>query len=115
MKPIIRQGALAFLAAGKDSPAGPLACVDTGRSADTMRVGSFTAHDEAALFLLRGERPPYSSWLSGGHAVDDFWVLVHIFLGVLIIGTLWRLSSYHLIASKQPHLNHLGQAMATQY
>lgn len=47
--------------------------------------------------------------------MDDFWVLVHIFLGVLIMGTLWRLSSYHLIASKQPHLNHLGQAMATQY
>lgn len=58
---------------------------------------------------------PLFQLASGGLAVDDFWVLVHIFLGVLIIGTLWRLSSYHLIASKQPHLNHLGQAMATQY
>ena len=48
-------------------------------------------------------------------AVDDFRVMVHIFVAVLIVGTLWRLASYHFIASKQPHLNHLGQAMATQY
>jgi hypothetical protein len=47
--------------------------------------------------------------------VDDFRIMVHIFMAVLIMGTLWRLTSYHLIASKQPHLNHLGQAMATQY
>jgi hypothetical protein len=47
--------------------------------------------------------------------VDDFRVMVHIFMAVLIMGTLWRLMSYHFIASKQPHLNHLGQAMATQY
>ena len=52
---------------------------------------------------------------SGGRAVDDFRVMVHIFVAVLIVGTLWRLTSYHFIASKQPHLNHLGQAMATQY
>jgi hypothetical protein len=48
-------------------------------------------------------------------ALDDFRIMVHIFMAVLIMGTLWRLTSYHLIASKQPHLNHLGQAMATQY
>lgn len=48
-------------------------------------------------------------------AIDDFRIMVHIFVAVLIVGTLWRLTSYHLIASKQPHLNHLGQAMATQY
>ena len=48
-------------------------------------------------------------------ALDDFRIMVHIFVAVLIVGTLWRLTSYHLIASKQPHLNHLGQAMATQY
>lgn len=47
--------------------------------------------------------------------MDDFRVMAHIFVAVLIVGTLWRLTSYHLIASKQPHLNHLGQAMATQY
>ena len=48
-------------------------------------------------------------------ALDDFRIMVHIFVAVLIVGTLWRLTSYHFIASKQPHLNHLGQAMATQY
>lgn len=41
--------------------------------------------------------------------------MVHVFLAVLILGTMWRLTSYHLIASPQSHLNHLGQAMATQY
>ena len=47
--------------------------------------------------------------------MDDFRIMVHIFVAVLIMGTLWRLASYHFIASSQPHLNHLGQAMATQY
>ena len=47
--------------------------------------------------------------------MDDFRVMVHVFMAVLILGTLWRLLSYHLIASSQPHLNHLGLAMATQY
>ena len=47
--------------------------------------------------------------------MDDFRVMVHIFVAVLILGTLWRLTSYHLIASSQPALNHLGCAMATQY
>jgi len=60
--------------------------------------------------MLRGVRSP--SWR---RALDDFRVMVHIFMAVLIMGTLWRLMSYHFIASKQPHLNHLGQAMATQY
>jgi hypothetical protein len=48
-------------------------------------------------------------------AIEDFRVMVHIFMAVLIMGTIWRLASYHFIASSQPHLNHLGQAMATQY
>lgn len=47
--------------------------------------------------------------------MDEARVLVHLFLAVLIVGTLWRLGSYHLIASSQPHLNHLGLAMAQQY
>jgi hypothetical protein len=41
--------------------------------------------------------------------------MLHLFLAVLIVGTLWRLISYHLIAAQQPHLNHLGLAMAQQY
>jgi hypothetical protein len=52
---------------------------------------------------------------SGGPAVDDARVMLHLFLAVLIVGTLWRLISYHLIAATQPQLNHLGLAMAQQY
>jgi hypothetical protein len=51
----------------------------------------------------------------GGPAVDDARVMLHLFLAVLIVGTLWRLISYHLIAAQQPQLNHLGLAMAQQY
>jgi hypothetical protein len=40
---------------------------------------------------------------------------LNIFLGVLIVGTLWRLSSYHLIASNNDSLAHVGKAMAFQY
>ncbi len=40
---------------------------------------------------------------------------LNIFLAVLIMGTLWRLSSYHLVASKNESLAHLGKAMAFQY
>lgn len=47
--------------------------------------------------------------------MDDLRIMIHVFVAVLILGTLWRLTSYHLIASTRPHLNHLGQAMATQY
>jgi hypothetical protein len=47
--------------------------------------------------------------------MDEARVIAHVFLMVLIAGTLWRLLSYHLIASSQPHLNHLGLAMAQQY
>jgi hypothetical protein len=46
---------------------------------------------------------------------DDARVIAHLFMCVLIAGTLWRLISYHLIASNQPHMNHLGLAMSTQY
>lgn len=47
--------------------------------------------------------------------MDDVKVAVHIFLVVLIFGTLWRVSSYHLMASNNPMWQHLGKAMTTQY
>lgn len=47
--------------------------------------------------------------------MDDVKVITHVFLAVLIMGTLWRVASYHLIASPNGHLNHLGLAMAMQY
>lgn len=40
---------------------------------------------------------------------------LNLFLGVLIVGTLWRLSAYHLIANKNDSLSHIGKAMAFQY
>lgn len=40
---------------------------------------------------------------------------VHIWVSVLIMGTLWRLLQYHMIASPNSTLQHAGRAMALQY
>lgn len=40
---------------------------------------------------------------------------LNIFLAVLIMGTLWRLACYHLIASDNDVLAHIGRAGAFQY
>lgn len=40
---------------------------------------------------------------------------VHVFVSVLILGTLWRVLSYHAMASTNPNVQHIGAAMATQY
>lgn len=40
---------------------------------------------------------------------------LNVFLSVLIVGTLWRLACYHLIASDNETFNHLGRAGAYQY
>ena len=45
----------------------------------------------------------------------DLGVGVHVFLIVLVLGTLWRISQFHLMASANPSLQHLGKAMSTQY
>jgi hypothetical protein len=47
--------------------------------------------------------------------LKDIGVMVNLFLAVLIIGTLWRMLTLHLIASSQPHMQHLGKAMSQQY
>jgi hypothetical protein len=39
----------------------------------------------------------------------------HSFSAVLLAGTIWRIASYHLMASSNPSMQHLGAAMATQY
>jgi hypothetical protein len=39
----------------------------------------------------------------------------HVFLSVLVLGTLWRIVSLHLVASSNEKLNHLGKAMSVQY
>jgi hypothetical protein len=45
----------------------------------------------------------------------DLQVGLHVFLTVLILGTLWRVLQYHLMASANVHLQHVGMAMSTQY
>jgi hypothetical protein len=40
---------------------------------------------------------------------------LHVFLAVLIMGTLWRLASYHAVASNNETVAHLGRAMAFQF
>lgn len=42
-------------------------------------------------------------------------VVLHIFGAVLVMGTLWRVLSFHAMASPNAQLNHLGQAMSLQY
>ena len=45
----------------------------------------------------------------------DLKIGLHVFLIVLVLGTLWRVSQFHLMASPNPSLQHLGKAMSTQY
>lgn len=40
---------------------------------------------------------------------------VHVFVSVLILGTMWRVVSYHAMASNNPTVAHLGAAMNIQY
>jgi hypothetical protein len=47
--------------------------------------------------------------------VDYVKLGVHIWVSVLIMGTMWRVVSYHLMASPNSSLEELGKAMATQY
>jgi hypothetical protein len=47
--------------------------------------------------------------------VIDVQVGLHVFMIVLIFGTLWRISQFHLMASPNPSLQHLGKAMSIQY
>jgi hypothetical protein len=45
----------------------------------------------------------------------DLQVGLHVFMLVLVFGTLWRVGQYHLMAHPNVHLQHVGMAMATQY
>jgi hypothetical protein len=40
---------------------------------------------------------------------------VHIWVSVLIMGTMWRVITLHLVASQNQSMQHLGRAMAQQY
>lgn len=39
----------------------------------------------------------------------------HIFTSVLLIGTMWRVVSYHAMASPNTSVQHVGAAMSVQY
>ena len=45
----------------------------------------------------------------------DLQVALHVFMSVLILGTVFRLVQYHLMASSNTGLQHVGKAMSTQY
>ena len=64
------------------------------------------------LCLSSGEsyRPPQEVT-----PVEDVKVISHVFLSVLIAGTLWRMVTFHLLASNNPSLTHRGKAMTVQY
>lgn len=44
-----------------------------------------------------------------------FAAAAHIFMSVLVIGTAWRMASYHALASSNPTIQHLGAAARIQY
>ena len=45
----------------------------------------------------------------------DVQVGLHVFLIVLVFGTVWRLIQFHLMASANPALQHVGKAMSIQF
>jgi hypothetical protein len=49
------------------------------------------------------------------HTHFSFMQALNAFISVLVIGTFWRLIYAHFMASQNPTLNFIGQAMAFQY
>ena len=47
--------------------------------------------------------------------MTDAKIGLHVFMLVLIFGTLWRLLSFHAIASPNTAISHVGRAMSLQY
>lgn len=45
----------------------------------------------------------------------DAQIALHVFMAVLVAGTVFRLVAYHAMSSPNVHLRHLGEAMITQY
>ena len=56
-----------------------------------------------------------ASPIAGRQIVLDLQVGLHVFMTVLILGTIWRVIQYHLMASPNAGLQHIGKAMSTQY
>jgi len=49
------------------------------------------------------------------HTHFSFISAAQAFIGVLVFGTLWRLSAAHLIATENDQLQHVGKSMLFQY
>lgn len=49
------------------------------------------------------------------HTHFSFLGALQAFIGVLVIGTLWRVSAMHLIASNSDLGQHVGKTMLLQY
>ena len=65
--------------------------------------------------LLRGSHmSPGDSPLRETNVID-LQVGLHVFLSVLILGTVWRVLQYHAMASSNSGIQHIGKAMSTQY
>jgi len=47
--------------------------------------------------------------------LEDVKVIAHVFLSVLIAGTLWRMLTFHALASSNPAVQKAGHAMTVQY
>lgn len=45
----------------------------------------------------------------------DLQVALHVFMSVLVLGTVWRLISFHAAASQNAGIQHVGRAMGIQY
>ena len=45
----------------------------------------------------------------------DAQIGLHVFMVVLVFGTLWRLLQFHAMASPNVHVQHIGMAMSVQY
>lgn len=49
------------------------------------------------------------------HTHFSFMSAAQVFLSVLVIGTLWRLTALHLVNSDNESVQHLGKAIGFQY
>jgi len=70
-----------------------------------------------ARLLLRRSQPRSGIFNpdAEGSLMLDLEVGLHVFMTVLVLGTLWRVLQYHLMASPNPGIQHIGKAMSTQY
>lgn len=80
---------------GRETPLGPVPYAIPVRIGCTVRYWPYLLERSKALEYVR--------------------LGVHIWVSVLIMGTMWRLLQYHLVASDNQTWQHVGRAMALQY